>query len=132
MAFEIVAHTADVRLRLTADSFEDLLKDGVAGLMKIMDGKGLGEEIERRIALSASDRTNLLVDFLNEVLTSAQIYREKYDSIVFERLDENGVTANISGFKVDRFIADVKAVTYHMAEVKEEDGKWSVSLVLDV
>lgn len=132
MSYRIEPHTADVRLTLSADSFAGLFEEGVAGLMKIMNGKGRGEVIERRIALSASDKTNLLVDFLNEVLTSALINREVYDSVKFEKFAEMNLVASVFGFKIDRFITDVKAVTYHMAEVKEEGGKWSVSLVLDV
>ena len=36
MAFEIIAHTADVRLYLTADSFTGLFEEGVKGLTEIM------------------------------------------------------------------------------------------------
>lgn len=132
MAFEISAHTADVRLTLSADSFAGLFEEGVAGLMKVMEGKGRGEAIERRVALSASDKTNLLVDFLNEVLTLAHVNREAYSKIVDLAVDEKQVTGRLLGFKVSSFGNDIKAVTYHLAEVKEENGKWSVSLVLDV
>ncbi len=132
MAFEIIPHTADVRLLLTADSFAGLFRDGVLGLMRIVGGKGKGELVERKIEISANDRTSLLVDFLNEVLTTLQINREIYETVEIENLGEKKVMARLSGHKIDRFTTDVKAVTYHLAEVKNENGQWSISLVLDV
>jgi SHS2 domain-containing protein len=40
--------------------------------------------------------------------------------------------AELEGHPVVRFGEDVKAVTYHEADVQERNGLWSTTLVFDV
>lgn len=132
MGFEIIGHTADVRLRLTADSFEGLFGEGVSGLAKLMRPIGVGETVTRRVELAARDKTGLVVDFMGEVLTLSHINREIYTQITDILIEGQVMKGRLTGKIVRGFGNDVKAVTYHEAEVKNENNKWSISLVLDV
>ncbi len=132
MPFQIIPHTADVRLSVEADGFAALVSESLAALMMIIEGKGKGVSVTREVELSARDKTSLLVDFLNEVLALSHINREIYEVVRFEKVSETKISARLNGFRVDGFEGDVKAVTYHEAEVVNENGKWSVNLVLDV
>lgn len=132
MPFKIEPHTADVRLLVEADSYEKLLTEAVAGLMQIIGGKNPADGVRRQINIAASDRTSLLVDFLNEVLSLSHTNKEIYTEVELTNVSENTVSANLTGNIVGRFGQDVKAVTYHEAEVTEENGHWQVNLVLDV
>ena len=49
----------------------------------------------------------------------------------FDRLTETELAATIIGTSA-RFEQDVKAVTYHEAEVRCENGVWSTMLVFDI
>lgn len=100
--------------------------------MELLDGKGQGEPTIRQVSVMGKNKTSLLIDFLNEVLTLAHINKEYYPVISIKTLTEEKIEASLRGFQVSKFENDVKAVTYHEAEVINESGKWSVSLVLDV
>lgn len=133
--YELVHHTADVRLRVAAPSLEELFRDAVRGMYAVMRGeRGEGaNEVGRTIAVEDSpDTTALLVDFLNEILNRAQIGRELFTGIVFTRFDDVNITADLTGFAPAAFEEDVKAVTYHEADVRHEDGVWTTMLVFDL
>ena len=132
--FELIHHTADVRLRVTSPSLEDLFRDAVSGMYAVMRGTSRGDSpVIREIRVDDSaDTTALLVDFLNEVLNRAHIGRELFDSIAFSRFEETSITAQLSGSAPAEFEEDVKAVTYHEAEVRNENGVWSTMLVFDL
>ena len=131
--FELVHHTADVRLRVSADSVEDLFRDAVRGMYAVMRGERGSETVTRVISVDDSaDTTSLLVDFLNEVLNRSQIGREMFEEVRFTRFEPLSLTAELTGTAPAEFEEDVKAVTYHEAEVRLEDGAWTTMLVFDL
>jgi len=87
----------------------------------------------RTVTVYASDRTALLVDFLNEALSLAQIHKEVYLSVAFSTFSEIALEATLKGAKVDEFNEDIKAVTYHEADVRQnEKGEWETTLIFDI
>ena len=132
--YELVHHTADVRLRVVAPSLEELFRDAVRGMYAVMRGhSAAGQPVRRDIQVDDSaDMTSLLVDFLNEVLNRAHIGRELYDVMTFARLDETSLTAELHGTRPAEFEEDVKAVTYHEAEVRRDGEAWTTMLVFDL
>ena len=131
--FELIHHTADVRVRVTAATVEELFTDAVRGMYAVMRGEPKGEPVTREIAVDDSaDRTALLVDFLNEVLNRAHIGRELFTDVTFTRFEETSLTAQLRGTAPAEFEEDVKAVTYHEADVRLENGRWTTMLVFDL
>jgi SHS2 domain-containing protein len=134
---EILPHTADVRFRLTADSLEEVFHAGIESLADFLYEGVCGDakhfDITHEIDISSIDTTTLLVDFLSDVLTQSY-----HDKAIFCRTDiltlsKNQLRAKIFGKKVSEFQDDIKAVTYHEAEVqKNEDGKWQTYLIIDI
>jgi SHS2 domain-containing protein len=87
----------------------------------------------RSVALAAPDRTALLIDFLNAVLLSAQTHRESYPRVDFRRLTDRELAAELEGTPVEAFGEDVKAVTYHEADLRPgAEGSWSTVVVFDI
>lgn len=122
-----------MRVRVAAPSVEELFRDAVRGLYAAMHAHGGGEPVARAISVHESaDTTALLVDFLNEVLHRAHVGGEMFDEVVFTRLEELSLEASVSGIAGVSFDEDVKAVTYHEAEVRFEDGAWTTMLVFDI
>lgn len=132
--FELIQHTADVRLRVAASTLEDLFRDAVRGMYAVMRGEARSAKpVRRTIAVDDSaDTTSLLVDFLNEVLNRAHIGRELFETVTFTRFESTSVTAELTGTAGAEFEEDVKAVTYHEAEVRFVNGEWTTMLVFDL
>lgn len=130
--YEIVQHIADVRIRVASPSAADLFADAVRGLMSVMVPTGPGPAEELTIELDAPDVTALLVDFLNEVLLRSHVDRQSFEPLTIV-VDGETVAATLRATVVTDFEEDVKAVTYHEAEVVQTpDGTWSTTLVLDL
>ena len=135
MTYKILEHTADVRMIVQADSLEKLFSEAVYGMMKILEPRldNNKEVIERKISLEAVDATALLIDFLNEVLLATHIHKEVYNEVIFKRLSERSLEAKLSGFIAKSLGEDIKAVTYHEADVKKKkDGTWETMLIFDI
>ncbi|MFI5399600.1 MAG: archease [SAR324 cluster bacterium] len=134
MAYEFLEHTADVRMRVTGTSLEGLFSDALAGLMELLQpGSPAGPAVRRPVSLSAGDATALLVDFLSDALLSALTRRERYDGLAVRELTERNIAAELIGAPVAGFADDVKAVTYHEAELSRgPDGQWETVIVFDV
>jgi SHS2 domain-containing protein len=134
MVYEVLDHTADVRLRVWGSTREAVFANALRGLMHVLGAAG-GEGTvvrSRRVRVESDDLSFLLVDFLNEALWLAQVHRESYDEVRFPVLDDRSVEAELSGRGIVSFTEDVKAVTYHEADVREREGGWETTLVLDV
>jgi SHS2 domain-containing protein len=131
--YELIHHTADIRMRVVASTQAELFSEALRGLSEVTEPQGIeGDSARAEIALEAPDTTVLLVDFLNEVLTRSHVRRETYVSVAFSEITSTRIAATIGGSRVEGFGEDVKAVTYHEAEVVERDGEWSTLLVFDI
>ena len=90
-------------------------------------------EVVKKINLSATDTTSLLIDFLSEALTYSQEERAVFTKVLFSDLDEKNIAAEIYGQTVDDFGEDIKAVTYHEANVvKNNRGNWETVIIFDI
>jgi hypothetical protein len=85
------------------------------------------------ISVQAEDQTLLLIDFLSAVLTLSHLNRCIYCRADFSELTDMSLTARIFGASAERFDSDVKAVTYHEADIRiNEKGNYQTVIVLDI
>jgi len=135
--YRLLPHTADTRLQITADSLEELFKGALEGLSEIVKHdvtkRSSDSSIVTQVDISSNDRTALLVDFLNNLLTKDVIEKVVFFDIVELDLKITKVVARVRGITADSFDEDIKAVTYHGAQIQQnKDGSYKVELVLDV
>lgn len=138
LPFEILGHTADLRVHVTGKTREDLFRHALQGMGAVIkkeehEGKHPPWRTHRDIVVDAQDQNSLLVDFLNEALYLANIHHEVYrDTHIFE-LSETGVEGELVGDAADGFDEDIKAVTYHEAEIKKNPaGYFEVTIIFDI
>jgi SHS2 domain-containing protein len=135
--FKVLPHTADVRLWIEADSPEELFSsalEGMAGLIKESQTElQEGKRVEDSIKLEAPDVTALLIDFLSSVLTLTHERKAVFTEVSFDELNETSLKCTIKGFETDGFDDDIKAVTYHEANVRKNiAGKFETMIVFDI
>jgi len=130
---EIIEHTADIRLRVSGKSLQELFTEALRGTIGLLQPQKGARRVQRVVKVEAPDTTILLVDFLSEALSNAHANREAYDDAVFSSLTETSAIAQLTGNDALAFGEDVKAVTYHEAEVRRDpNGQWSTVLVYDL
>lgn len=134
--FKILPHTADIRLKVKADSLPELFIAATEGMMKILKESWIADKelrIKRIIQVKSPDKTALLVDFMNEVLYQSQVNKEIYIKVNLLEFSETALKAELIGQKIDGFDEDIKAVTYHEANIKQnEQDEWETIIVFDV
>lgn len=136
-SLEYLPHIADVRMRIQGSSEEELFSVGMEGIGRILkkdvfeNTRQANEFVE--ISLVSVDMTTLLVEFLNEVLMFSHTQKAVFFDVAIQHISEKEIRAKIKGCKVEAFDEDIKAVTYHEAQVeKNETGMLETIIVLDI
>lgn len=133
--YQLLSHTADIRLKVEADSLPELFVAAIEGMNSIIKEKReeRKEKSKKTIEIQSSDKTALLIDFMSDVLYFSQTSKEIYNDVKFLEFSETALKAEVSGYSVNEFDEDIKAVTYHEAEiVKNEKGNFETIIVFDI
>lgn len=147
-SYEILPHTADVRLKVRGETLEELFKQAVLGMGEILKHNANTTNINAndannlKIKLGSIDITSLLIDFLNEILLKSQINKCIYNISGFKFQDSRqgrgspqaaSLEAELIGYPIDSFDEDIKAVTYHEAEIKKnKGGNFETIIIFDI
>ena len=121
-------------MAVSGKSLLELFLSAFAGTMDYLKERKDEEKltVDRQISLTASDETSLLVDFLNDLVASAHIEREVYRQINFKKLTATELEAELKGLPVTSFDHDIKAITYHEADIKKEGDLLKTNVVFDI
>lgn len=132
--FKILPHTADVRMLVFGDSFQELFFNALLGMEKILGPIKTNEETDwREFKVESLDTTALLIDFLSEILYLTQTHKEIYNQLEITKLTETSIEGRVKGIKIEGFSEDIKGVTYHEAYVQQKsDGKWEALVIFDL
>lgn len=133
--YTFVGHTADTRLQIEASTLSELFQVALRALAELIHATAVNENliISQEITISAVDTTSLLIDFLSEILALSHINTTLFTKVEFQSLTPTALTAKIYGVPVTHFEKDVKAVTYHEAEVKTtKNGTFATSIIFDI
>ena len=124
--YELIDHTADVGVKAKGKTLSECFENAAHGMFDLIADKSEIESIgQYTVELKADDLEQLLVDWLSELL-----FLQSAKNLIFGffkvELDEKNksLSAKIFGEKYDiskhRIGAEIKAVTYHMLEVKNK------------
>ena len=143
MAYELLEHTADLGVVVTAPTLEGLYAEALRALTDcITEVAAVAPREGRRIGLAAADRELLLVDWLGEAL-----YLFETEGLVFSAAEvelqggrEDGAAARLEarlhGESFDSrrhpLKVQIKAVTYHGLEVRETEEGWRARVIFDI
>jgi SHS2 domain-containing protein len=133
--YEIVEHTADAGVRITAPDLASFFTDAATGMFHIIcEGQADGWDTEHRIELSAPDLEDLLVDWLCELLYLFEIKKFVFQAVTFDSVGETGIAATVRGvnFRGEMAGAEIKAVTYHMIDIRRESGGFEATVYFDL
>ncbi len=139
---ETLEHTADMGLRGWGGSPAEAFEETALAMFELMvDRHGMAAEIDHRLSIGGRDLTGLLIEFLNELLSLADIEDTAFVSVIIERLEGGGedweLDAVIGGIPRakcrKRLLSEVKAATWYGASVgHDRDGRWVAGCVVDL
>lgn len=130
--FKEIEHTADWELHVWAPDMAGLLKQAAIGMYSLAEVKlTQNPRVKKEIHLPFIDRESLIVDFLMELLFTAE--DEGIGIDLFEIFDEGNQWSFImEGRPILELTKEIKAVTYHGIRVNEVESGLEVNIVFDV
>ena len=131
--------TADVAIESRGDTLEELFTASAMATIEVMsDTSSIQPKIKKTLHLEHSEIDGLLFDWLAEIIylkDSEFMLFEKYDLKITKdtnyQLDAEILGEEINQSKHD-LRCDVKAITFHLFEVYEKNGKWISRFILDI
>jgi SHS2 domain-containing protein len=135
--FELLEHTADVKLHAWGDTLAALFRSAAEGLYAVIGEITLTERAApATITICAPDVTDLFHDWLAELLFLFEAQRVKVADIEFPTITDTELAATVRKHGVDltgsRFDGEVKAVTYHGLRVQRRSGRHEATVILDL
>lgn len=133
-SFEIIEHTADVGIRATGTTLEEMFEQVTFGLADIMGIATNESGRPQRIAVTSDDLGGLLVDWLSEVLYVHEVRDALLGKVHVASVKEGSATGELElvprAGDVDG--TQVKAITYHQLEVARVGSVWMAQVYVDV
>jgi SHS2 domain-containing protein len=135
--FEFLPHTADIRMRVEAASLQELFQVALDGMNEVIfppeNRASIFTNHHYHVHLQAADVTALLIDFLSDVLTAGYERKAVFFSMEVSQLTETEIDAMLFGEEVGYYLEDIKAVTYHEANVHRNiNGNWETMVIFDI
>jgi SHS2 domain-containing protein len=135
-------HTGDAGLRVWAATLPDLLAACAAHMMRSICPAGeIKSRMARRVEVEGHDLVELLVRWLTEINTLGALHHELYVEFRITTLDLTGAPPHhlegvVRGEPIDparhHLEREIKAVTYHTADVRKESGGWRAQVIFDI
>lgn len=135
--FEFIDHTADIGFVVFGEDLKRLFENaGEAFFTVITDLEKVKRITERKIEIKGESLERLMVDWLNELLYLHEVENLLFSQFEVESVNEKGLRARVKGepFEEGRhpIKTEVKAVTFHQIQVKQEDSLWRARVILDL
>lgn len=134
--FIVVDQAAEVKLRLTGETLEDLFLEALEGLAYLLYEQYQAAaiiQITIPIKVSSLDINSLLVDFLSEVLYQSEIHQAVFFKARLKRFTNSKIEADLLGQQTHQFNRNIKAVTYHGVRIlRNEDSLWQTEIIFDI
>ncbi len=134
MSYQIIDHTADIGIKITAPTLECLFIDSALAMFDIIgySVKGVDQKVE--ISLKSNSIEDLLHDFLSELLYIYETDNIAFSRIKIKKLLKNSLSVTVYGEIVEQEQAktEIKAVTYHRLKIEKNEDKYSVEIIFDI
>ena len=137
MPYEIIDHTADTGIRVWADTPIRLFAEACRAMFELItDNSRVAPVKNRNLSVEGIDQTDLLVNWLRELLLLWSADQELVASVQIFELSETNLRARVRTQPFDPenhvIYTDIKAVTYHRAEIATGNGHWETRVIFDI
>jgi len=135
--YELIEHTADIGIKAYGRDYKELFCNAAFGLYEqIADLSNVELIDDVRTEVKADDYDELLVLWLGELLYQYNGNSLLLKEFFIEHLDEKHIISVSKGEPITAnkhtLKKEVKAVTFHNVDIREEDGYLTTEIIFDV
>lgn len=136
----MLEHTTDVAIQVEGPTLSHLFANALWEMNQVLSPdvclKPRHADCCMEFEIKAPDPTTLLVDFLSECLALTYIQKALFCFVHFfqiEQVDPSTLKARIYGRWYKTLENEIKAVTFHGADVRQNpEGNWETTLLFDL
>jgi len=133
MKYDILDHTADLKIKVYGNSLNSIFENSVAALSDLItDSSSMGNTIKREVEITKQSVDDMLIQLLNDI-----IFYLETENVMFQKAEINISGNRLNGILYGTKLPDnpcyrnaIKAVTYYNLKISPEEG--FAILVLDV
>ena len=135
--FEFIDHTADIGILAYGADMKQVFANAARGLFSIitnLDNVASTKKLDIRV--TAPDREALLINWLNELIYHFEVKEMLFNSFEITAITDTGLSAKVFGEKI--FLAkhelktQVKAATYHMLKIEQNEDGYRAQVIFDL
>jgi SHS2 domain-containing protein len=132
--FEVLPHTADLKIRAYGKSKEELFVNALKGMFASIRPEVRDKTVvSHEVSVESHDLDSLLVDFLSEALYLSDVHKEAYLDAEIELEGEDRLKGVIKGVKISDFQGgEIKAVTHHDLKIEKKEGLLVAEILFDL
>ncbi|MDD5043978.1 MAG: archease [Candidatus Omnitrophica bacterium] len=135
--YELIEHTADLGIRVKGRDLKGLFQNVASSLFEIIarrEEKKPCKKKEIKIKQSAQTREELLVNWLNELISLSATKNLIFCDFKIGRMDDSSLEAVVLGEPAQgyRLKTEVKAATYHELKLMQSKSGWQAEVIFDV
>ncbi len=137
LKYKIIDHTADVCVRVSGKSLEDIFIGSARAMMEVItDVNKVKTSREVSITAYGENYEELLVNWLQEILYLHEVEKMVFKDFEIKLENATGAVGKAYGEKIDlgrhEFFSNIKAVTYHNLKIISSRDKYRVDIVFDI
>ncbi len=135
--YELIDHTADLGLEIYGKDLKELFENAGEALFEIIcDLSQVAESMKKRVVVDGEDLEQLMVTWLGELLYLHDVEGSLFKRFEIEEIGSKSLKATVYGEKFKEghhtIKTEIKAVTYHQIQVREEEDRWTSRVILDL
>ena len=135
MNYEILEHTADIKIRVFGGDFLDILENSAFAISDLLFPGQIMEDREYKFQVTGETNDQVLVRLLNEIVYIIQTEKLILKFFDIKKKGKNLYSVNCKGTEIkhsDEFNYDIKAITYHDLLIENTGNKLKAEFVIDV
>jgi SHS2 domain-containing protein len=128
-------HTADVRYRLTGNSFSEILRSAAAALNETAFHRIDGEASQiKHIQVGGDSYEEVVVRWLQELIYLMDVEQLAFVGFTFDRAGADGASAAAAGYhyNLDDRETEIKGAPFHGLTVNEHGNNFTAEVILDL
>jgi SHS2 domain-containing protein len=135
--FEFIDHTADIGITAYGADMKQIFANAARGLFSIitnLDNVASTKKLD--IQVIAPDREALLLQWLNELIYLFETRKMLFSRFEITVITDTELKAKAFGEKINlkkhELKTQVKATTYHMLKIEQNELGWTAQVIFDV
>ena len=135
--YEILDHTADIRIRVRAIGLKTLFSKTARAMFDIIAEKKTASVAGKKavkIIQRGKNLEDLFINWLNELLSLSSAYGLVFSSFKIKNLGKNSLEAFVLGERIKNYQInkEIKAATYHQLQIVKDGDSWKAEVIFDV